>query len=52
MVFNFITDWQSIPDMQLACLAYNLGLLYFIWDVTKWILSFVFNKFYLGGKKR
>ena len=52
MNFSFITDWTAVNDMQLAVIAYNLGLLYFIWDVTKWILSFVFNKFYLGGKKR
>ncbi len=38
MVFEFITEWENFNLQQLAVMAYNLGLLYFIWDVAKFIL--------------
>jgi hypothetical protein len=44
MVFNFITDYTQVNDMQLAVLAYNLGLLYFMWDVYKYIRNAIRSK--------
>lgn len=44
MVFNFIADYAQINDMQLAVMAYNLGLLYFMWDVYKYIRNAIKSK--------
>lgn len=41
MIFKFITDVNSITDMELACMAFNLGLLYFLWDIYKYIRNAV-----------
>lgn len=38
MVFEFISEWENFNLQQLACMAYNLGLLYFMWDVAKFII--------------
>ena len=45
MIFNFITDINSISEMQLAVKSYNLGLLFFIFEVAKFIVGFIRNKF-------
>lgn len=52
LVFNFITDYTSVTDMQLAVMAYNLGLLYFMWDVAKFIIGVIRPKSRFGGKKK
>lgn len=44
MNFSFIMDWTSITDMELAVMAFNLGLMYFYWDIAKYILGFVKSK--------
>lgn len=44
MMFDFITDINSIDEMQLAVMAYNLGLMYFMWDVGKFMVGFIHNK--------
>ena len=41
MIFDFITDINSVDEMQLAVMAYNLGLTYFIYDVAKFIVGFI-----------
>lgn len=45
MIFNFITDINSVSEMQLAVMSYNLGLLFFIFEVAKFIVGFIHNKF-------
>ena len=45
MVFKFISDVSSINEMQLAVMSYNLGLLFFIFEVAKFIVGFIHNKF-------
>lgn len=52
LVFKFITEWEGVNLQELACMAYNLGLMYFMWDVAKFMLGFLANKFKLGGGKR
>lgn len=52
MTFSFITDWTAISDMELAVMAFNLGLMYFYWDIIKFILGFLKEKLKLGGKKK
>lgn len=44
MVFEFITDINSVDEMHLAVMAYNLGLTYFIYDVAKFMVGFLHNK--------
>ena len=44
MIFEFITDINSVDEIQLAVMAYNLGLTYFIYDVAKFIVGFIHNK--------
>lgn len=51
MIFEFITDINSVDDMQLAVMAYNLGLTYFIYDVAKFIVGFIHNKLENRRKK-
>lgn len=51
MVFEFITDIKSVDEMQLAVMAYNLGLTYFIYDVAKFIVGFIHNKLENRRKK-
>lgn len=51
MIFNFITDVSSVDEMQLAVLAYNLGLTFFIYDVAKFIVGFIHNKLENRRKK-
>ena len=51
MVFEFITDVSNVDEMQLAVMAYNLGLMYFVYDVAKYIVGFVHNKLENRRKK-
>ena len=51
MIFDFITDINSVDEMQLAVMAYNLGLTYFIYDVSKFIVGFIHNKLENRRKK-
>lgn len=51
MIFDFITDINSVDEMQLAVMAYNLGLTYFIYDVAKFIVGFIHNKLENKRKK-
>lgn len=44
MVFEFIQEWENFNLQQLACMAYNLGLLYFMWDVAKFIIVNMVSK--------
>ena len=48
MIFDFITDINSVDEMQLAVMAYNLG---FIYDVAKFIVGFIHNKLENRRKK-
>ena len=44
MIFDFITDVNSVDEMQLAVMAYNLGLTYFIYDVASLLsVSYTIN---------
>lgn len=47
MIFEFITDCASVSLHDLACMSYNLGLLYFLWDIFKYIRNVVKHK--IGG---
>ena len=51
MVFEFITDINSVDEMHLAVMAYNLGLTYFIYDVSKFMVGFIHNKLENRRKK-
>lgn len=51
MIFDFITDINSVDEMQLAVMAYNLGLTYFTYDVAKFIVGFIHNKLENRRKK-
>ena len=51
MIFEFITDVSNVDEMQLAVMAYNLGLMYFVYDVAKFIVGFVHNKLENRRKK-
>lgn len=44
MVFEFITEWENFNLQQLAVMSYNLALLYFMWDVAKFIMTSMLPK--------
>ena len=45
MVWNFITEWENFNLQQLAVMAYNLGLAYFMWDIFKFLFGIVKHTF-------
>ena len=49
MIFNLITDITDMTTLQVAVQLYNLALLYFLWDIAKYVLHII--KMKLGGKK-
>lgn len=49
MNFSFITDASSYTTHEVLVMLFNLILLYFMWDVAKYILGFIHQKLKVGG---
>lgn len=49
MNFSFITDITQYTSDEILVMCYNLALLYFMWDVVKYIVGFIRQK--VRGKK-
>lgn len=41
MTFNYILDPTEYPGQEVTIMLYNLVLMYFMWDVAKYILGIV-----------
>lgn len=49
MNFSFIIDASMYTTDEIIVMCYNLALLYFMWDVAKYILGFIHQKLKVGG---
>ncbi len=52
MNFSFITDVAAYSSDEILVMCYNLALLYFLWDVAKYILGFIRQKLKVGGLEK
>jgi len=51
ITLKYILDSTGLDTFQIAVMIYNLALLFFMWDVLKFIITVVSSKLGKGRKK-
>jgi len=51
ITLKFIIDSTGLDTFQVSVMIFNLALLYFLWDVVKFIISVVGAKLGKGRKR-